>query len=208
RTALAPLATQPGLHLHIGGLADERTAAGSSLRDRSLMAGIGAILVLMLALGSVRLVLLMLLNLPFAFVGGVIALRVMNHGLDMGALVGFVTLFGITARNSLMLLAHLARLVRVDGLPWNADTVRRGVRERVRPILMTAMVTGLALLPIAIGREEAGREIEGPMAIVILGGLFSSTMLTLLVLPAFVLRYARFGKSGDEASGLATGPAA
>ncbi|HEX5052585.1 MAG TPA: efflux RND transporter permease subunit [Planctomycetota bacterium] len=200
REALAPLASQPGLHVHLGGLAEERGAAGSSLRDRSLLAGLGAVFVLLLALGSVRLVLLMLLNLPFAFVGGVVALRLVGHGLDMGALVGFVTLFGITARNALMLLAHLARLVRVDGLPWHADTVRRAVRERVRPILMTAMVTGLALLPIAIGREEAGREIEGPMAIVILGGLVSSTVLTLLVLPSFVLRYARLPrKTSDEA---------
>jgi Cu/Ag efflux pump CusA len=112
--------------------------------------------------------------------------------LSLGALVGFVTLFGITMRNSIMMISHFEHLVNHDKLPWGVKTALRGATEQLIPILMTALVTALGLLPLAIGSGEAGREIEGPMAIVILGGLVTSTLLNLLVLPTLALRYGRF----------------
>ena len=115
-----------------------------------------------------------------------------SSGLTLGSLVGFVTLFGITMRNSIMLISHYEHLVQSEGASWNLDTALRGAGERLVPILMTALVTGLGLLPLAIGSGEAGREIEGPMAIVILGGLLTSTVLNLLVLPTLSLRFGKF----------------
>jgi Cu/Ag efflux pump CusA len=109
--------------------------------------------------------------------------------MSIGTLVGLVTLFGISARNSIMLMSHYEHLVHVEGRHWNRVTALRGARERVTPILMTAIVTALGVLPLAIGNGEAGQEVEGPMAIVILGGLVSSTLLNLLVLPAVAARY-------------------
>jgi Cu/Ag efflux pump CusA len=138
---------------------------------------------------------------PFALVGGVVAIFLAgilsdDHQatMSLGTLVGFVTLFGITMRNSIMMISHFEHLVRQEGMTWSLDTAIRGADERLVPILMTALVTGLGLLPLAIGSGEAGREIEGPMAIVILGGLITSTLLNLLVLPMLALRYGRFEK--------------
>ena len=126
--------------------------------------------------------LLILANLPFALVGGVLAVFATGGSLSVGSLVGFVTLFGITLRNSIMLISHYEHLVSEEGMAWGLEAAMRGASERLLPILMTALVTGLGLLPLAIGPAAAGREIEGPMAIVILGGLITSTALNLLVL--------------------------
>jgi Cu/Ag efflux pump CusA len=112
----------------------------------------------------------------------------------MGSLIGFVTLFGITTRNSIMLLSHYEHLVREEGQTWDAATAMRGASERLIPILITALVTALGLLPLALGSGEAGRELEGPMAIVILGGLITATALNLLVLPTLALKYGKFGE--------------
>jgi Cu/Ag efflux pump CusA len=110
--------------------------------------------------------------------------------------VGFVTLFGITMRNSIMLVSHCRHLVEVEGADWGLDTAIRAATDRVVPILMTALVTGLALVPLAVESGSAGREIEGPMAIVILGGLMSSTCLNLVVLPVLTYRFGRFDRPG------------
>src|SRR5262249_1416841 len=115
--------------------------------------------------------------------------------LTIGSLVGFVTLFGITTRNSIMMISHFEHLVQRENLPWTLATAVQGASERLIPILMTALVTGIGLLPLALGTGEAGREIEGPMAIVIVGGLITSTFLNLLVLPTLAIRYGRFGKA-------------
>ena len=112
--------------------------------------------------------------------------------MSLGTLVGFVTLFGITMRNSIMMISHYDHLVRIEGMTWGAEAALRGATERLVPVLMTALVTGLGLLPLALGGGEAGREIEGPMAVVILGGLITSTLLNLLLLPALALRYGKF----------------
>jgi len=143
-------------------------------------------------MGNNRNLLLIVLNLPFALVGGALAVLVTGGNLSLGSLVGFVTLFGITLRNSIMLISHYEHLVEVEGMSWGLDTALRGASERLAPILMTALVTGLGLLPLAVGSGDPGREIEGPMAVVILGGLATSTILNLLVLPTLTLRYGRF----------------
>ena len=146
--------------------------------------------------------LLVLANLPFALVGGVLAIFLVGYfgddgrgSLSLGTLVGFVTLFGITMRNSIMMISHYDHLVKVENLPWGIETALRGATERLIPILMTALVTALGLLPLALGSGAAGREIEGPMAIVILGGLVNSTALNLLVLPVLALRFGKFSKA-------------
>jgi Cu/Ag efflux pump CusA len=110
-------------------------------------------------------------------------------------LIGFVTLFGITTRNSMMMVSHWQHLREQESMPWGPELVFRGARERLAPVVMTALVTGLGLLPIAWGSGEAGREIEGPMAQVILGGLATSTLLNLFLLP---ILFMSLGPSGDE----------
>jgi CzcA family heavy metal efflux pump len=132
---------------------------------------------------------LVMLNVPFSLIGGVAAIASIGGGLSLGAMVGLVTVFGISARNSILLLSHYEHLVGVEGRPWSAQTVTNGAQERLVPILMTAAVTALGLLPLAIGMNEPGQEIEGPMAVTVLGGLVSSTLLNLLVLPALAERY-------------------
>jgi Cu/Ag efflux pump CusA len=107
-------------------------------------------------------------------------------------MVGFVALFGISLRNSILMIDHFERLVGVERLPWGLPTALRGAADRLIPILMTSIVTGLGVLPLALGMDAPGREIEGPMAVVILGGLLTSMALNLLVLPTLALRYGRF----------------
>jgi Cu/Ag efflux pump CusA len=141
---------------------------------------------------------LVLVNLPFSLIGSVAAITIAGLGLTVGTMVGLVTVFGISARNAILLLAHYEHLVEVEGAPWNAETVQQGARERLVPILMTATVTALGLLPLAIGMNQPGQEIEGPMAVTVLGGLLSSTFLNLVVLPALAERFS--GPKQDEAA--------
>jgi Cu/Ag efflux pump CusA len=149
-------------------------------------------MLLALAFGNASRLLLVLANLPFAMVGGVLAVFATGGLLSLGSLVGFVTLFGIATRNAVMLISHYDHLVRLEGETWGREAAIRGALERLGPILMTALVTALALVPLAIGSGDPGREIEGPMAIVILGGLLTSTLLSLFVLPTLALRWGRF----------------
>src|SRR5262249_36172830 len=149
---------------------EAKQAAQRELLLLGLAAGVLIVLLLWLAFGSARSLLLVLVNLPFALVGGVAVVYFSGGVLDVGALSGFVTLFGITVRNGIMMISHWQHLHKIEGMPWGPELVFRGARERLAPVLMTALVTGLGLLPIALGSGEAGREIEGPMALVILGG--------------------------------------
>jgi Cu/Ag efflux pump CusA len=181
-----------GTYVEFSGTAAAQAQSRHDLLVNSLLTGLGIILLLSVVMGNHRNLLLVLLNLPFALVGGVYAAGITGGDLSLGSLVGFVTLFGITLRNSIMLISHYEHLVEVEGMHWGLETALRGASERLAPILMTALVTGLGLLPLAIGSGDPGREIEGPMAIVILGGLVTSTLLNLLVLPTLALRYGRF----------------
>jgi len=134
---------------------------------------------------------LVLANLPFSLIGSVFAIAVTGVGLSLGTVVGLVTVFGVSARNAILQLAHYEHLVEVEGNAWSPEVVVRGANERLIPILMTAAVTALGLAPLAIGLHRPGQEIEGPMAVTVLGGLLSSTLLNLLVLPALAQRYVR-----------------
>ena len=132
---------------------------------------------------------LVLVNLPFSLIGSVAAIALIGGGLSLGAMVGLVTVFGVSARNAILLLSHYEHLVEVEDAPWSAATVMRGAEERLVPILMTAAVTALGLLPLALGMKQPGQEIEGPMAVTVLGGLVTSTLLNLVVLPALAERF-------------------
>jgi len=190
--SLAKLALPAGDYVEFSGTAEEQARSQRDLLVHSLLAGVGIIILLSIVMQNHRNLLLVLANLPFALVGGIFVALVTGGNLSLGSLVGFVTLFGITLRNSIMLISHHEHLVREEGMEWNWATARLGASERLSPIIMTALVTGLGLLPLALGSGAPGREIEGPMAIIILGGLATSTALNLLVLPTLALRYGRF----------------
>jgi CzcA family heavy metal efflux pump len=181
-----------GTYAVFSGESEARSQSQRDLLAYGAMAAVGIALLLFLALRSRRGVVLVMGNLPFALVGGVLSVVLTGGNLSLGGMVGFVTLFGISLRNSIMLISHYEHLVHVDGIPWGVEATVRGASERLIPILMTALVTALALLPLALTSGAAGNEIEGPMAIVILGGLATSTLLNLLVLPTLALRYGRF----------------
>ncbi len=177
------------------GAAIEQAQARNDLITHAVLAGSGVLMLIYLAIGSFRHVVLTLANLPFALIGGVAAVVLTGATLSVGSIVGFVTLFGITVRNSIMLLSHYRYLVEEEGKCWNLETAVHGAQQRLPSILMTALVTALAMLPIAFNSDNPGREIMGPMAAIIIGGLVSSTALNLLLLPGMLLRYGRFTKS-------------
>jgi CzcA family heavy metal efflux pump len=181
------------VYLQFTGVAEGEAQARREVFLHAGIAAIGIILLLLIAFEDPRTVTLILATTPFALVGGVAAVALTGATLSIGSLVGFVTLFGIVARNAILLVAHLEHLVSVEGAAWSLQTVLRGARERLVPILMTALVTALGLLPLAIGSGEAGREVQGPMATVILGGLVTSTLMNLLVLPVLLWRFGPFG---------------
>jgi Cu/Ag efflux pump CusA len=194
----------PGTYFEFAGTAAAQAQSRRDLLVYSLLAGLGIILLLSIAMLNFRNLLLVLANLPFALVGGVLAVLATGATLSLGSLIGFVTLFGISLRNSIMMISHYEHLTTIEGLPWGLEAAIRGASERLAPILMTALVTGLGLLPLAIGSGDPGREVEGPMAIVILGGLATSTILNLLVLPTLALRFGIFddrNKRSSEMSG-------
>jgi CzcA family heavy metal efflux pump len=138
---------------------------------------------------------LVMANLPFSLIGSVLGIALTGLGISLGTVVGLVTVFGISARNAILQLAHYEHLVEVESAPWNLATLLRGAHERLVPILMTATVTALGLAPLAVGLHNPGQEIEGPMAVTVLGGLVSSTLLNLFVLPALAQRFSRAGAS-------------
>ena len=175
----------------IGELA-ERHAADQRLQRFALIAGIAVLLLLVMAFGSWRLGLMAFLALPMALVGGLLAAYLFSGGIiSLGSLVGFFTVLGIVARNGIMLITHCQHLEREEGETFGPGLVLRAAKERLAPILMTALATGLALVPLVISGEIPGAEIEYPMAIVILGGLVTATLLNLFIIPALYLRFGR-----------------
>lgn len=178
--------------------ADAADAARRQLLLNVILAALAAVGVLLLALGDGRSIALVLSAAPPAFLGGLLFLPLAGGVLSLGALVGFVTLFGVAARNGILMVAHVRHLVEREDRPWSTDTVIQATLERASPILMTASVTGLGLLPLALQTGESGREIQGPMAIVILGGLVTSTLATLFLLPPMILRFGAKGRPQRE----------
>lgn len=184
--AVAALAGQPlpgGVSLRISGEAETQAAATRELGGNFMVVLLLITLLLIAGLGDWRRAALVLLAAPLALVGGVLAVAATGAVLSLGSMVGFVSLFGLASRNAILLLSHLDHLVRDEGAPWTLDSALRAASERLLPVLLTAGLAALGLLPVALDAHAAGQEIAGPMAIVILGGLASSTLLGLLLLP-------------------------
>jgi CzcA family heavy metal efflux pump len=192
RRRLAAVSLPPATRLELAGEAQEQARSQRDLLAYSAVAGLGIVLLVSVIARNGRNLSIVLTNLPFAFVGGVAAVAASGGALSLGSMVGLVALFGITLRNSILIVAHYDRLVRVEGRAWGVELAIEGAADRLAPILMTTLVTALGLLPLALGIDEPGREIEGTMAVVILGGLLTSMVLNLLVLPTLALRFGRF----------------
>jgi CzcA family heavy metal efflux pump len=187
QAALATLKLPAGYTAQLEGEAVERASA----QEHLIWYGVAALLVILLllqaAFGSWRLAVMLLITLPMALVGGVLAAWGVLGTITLGALVGFFTVLGIAARNGILLIAHFRQLEQEENVPFGPALVIRGASERLSPILMTALATALALAPLVIYGNQPGQEIEYPMAIVILGGLATSTLLNLFALPALYL---------------------
>ncbi|HTV78306.1 MAG TPA: efflux RND transporter permease subunit [Steroidobacteraceae bacterium] len=183
-----------GVYLEFTGAAQEEIRTRNQLLLFSGLALAAIVMTLLMAFRWRANGYLVLANLPFALVGSVAAIAVTGIGLSLGAVVGLVTVFGVSARNAILQLAHYEHLVEVEGAAWSLETVIRGANERLVPIAMTAAVTALGLAPLAFGMNLPGQEIEGPMAVTVLGGLVSSTILNLFLLPALARRV--HGKTG------------
>jgi Cu/Ag efflux pump CusA len=178
-------------HAEVIGEFAERQAAQRNLLIAGSIAVVAIFFLLYTSFENWRLATLTFFTLPWALVGGILAAYFSNGVLSLGSLVGLLTILGIATRNGIMMISHFQHLEEEEGETFGPELVMRGARERIAPIIMTALTTGLALVPLAIAGEIPGQEIEYPMAIVILGGLFTSTLLNLLVVPTL---YLRFGK--------------
>jgi CzcA family heavy metal efflux pump len=202
QSRLQSVAFPLGYHAEVLGEYAERQAAEARLLGLALAVAVGIFLLLQLSFGSWRLAVLSFLTLPSALVGGLLAASISGGVISLGSLVGFFTVFGIAARNGILLINHYQHLERYEGATFGLDLVLRGARERLSPILMTALATGLALVPLVIAGDIPGHEIEHPMAVVILGGLVTSTLLNLFVVPAIYLRFGKDKNSLTEGSGV------
>ncbi len=172
----------------------ERLAAQRNLLLVSVVAAIGIFLLLLTSFGSFRLAMLSFLTLPSALVGGVLAAYLGDGIISLGSLVGFLTILGIAARNGIMLIEHYQHLERYEGETFGPRLVLRGARERISPIMMTALTTAFAVIPLVVAGSIPGHEIEHPLALVVLGGLVTSTLLNLFVVPSLYLRFGASGK--------------
>ena len=188
---LAGVTYEQGYHSEVLGEYAERQAAQKRLLVSGLLGGLLILLLLQAAFGSWRLAALVFLTLPMALVGGVLAAWLGGGIISLGSLVGFFTVFGIAARNGILLINHCQYLEREEGMEFGPALVVRGARERLSPILMTTLATGLALVPLVALGLRPGHEIEHPLAVVILGGLVTSTLLNLFVVPSLYLRFGR-----------------
>jgi CzcA family heavy metal efflux pump len=195
RGAIAQSVPMPGgYRVEYGGQFESQQSASRRL----LLLGVGVVaglfMLLVLAFGRARDAVLIMLNLPLALIGGVAGVFLSGGVLSVASMIGFITLFGIATRNGIMLVSHIKHLVDDEGVTDFRQAVERGAHERLVPILMTAMAAGLALIPLALGGGKSGSEIQTPMAIVILCGLTTSTLLNMIVVPTMYLRYGRPAK--------------
>jgi CzcA family heavy metal efflux pump len=195
--AMQGTAFPTGYYPELLGEYTERLKVQDKLFTLSLLAMAVVFLLLHTSFGDIRLATVSFVLLPAALVGGALAAYFGGGIVSLGSLVGFLTILGISARNGILMINHFQHLEREEGVPFGPELVLRGAKERLAPILMTATTTGLALVPLALAGQIPGYEIEHPMAVVILGGLVTSTLLNLLVVPSLYLRFARSGSSGD-----------
>jgi len=186
------VALPEGYFVQYGGQFEAQEEAARKIALMSVVAIAGIFLLLYLALHSGRLALLVMANLPLALIGGVIMVFVSGGTLSIASLVGFITLFGIATRNGIMLVSHYQHLAQQESVPFRQSIIQ-GSLERLSPILMTALVTGVGLIPLALGVGQPGKEIQQPMAVVILGGIVTSTFLNMIVIPPLYFKYGSAG---------------
>ena len=190
QSAVAEQVAMPtGYRVEYGGQFESQQSATERLLILGGAAIAGVFMMLVLAFGRARDALLVMVNLPLALIGGVAGVFLAGGVLSVASMIGFITLFGIATRNGIMLVSHIRHLMDEEGVTSFREAVERGAHERLVPILMTAMAAGLALIPLAMAAGEAGSEIQTPMAIVILCGLTTSTLLNMFVVPTLYLRY-------------------
>lgn len=178
-----------GYHIEFGGQFESAAEASRVLLLTGGAVVVGIFLLLFVAFNSARDAFLVMVNLPLSIIGGVVGVYLAGGVVTVASIIGFITLFGIATRNGVMMIAHIHHLVEHDEIRDVRDAVRRGAEERLIPILMTALAAGLALVPLALSAGQPGSEIQAPMAVVILCGLISSTILNMVVLPALYLRF-------------------
>jgi CzcA family heavy metal efflux pump len=198
RAKLARMTFPTGYHAELLGEAVEQEGAQNRLLVFGTAAALAILLLLQAAFRDTRLALLFFLTLPMALVGGVLMVYLTGGVMSLGSYVGFLTVFGIAARNGILLINHCQHLERAEGVAFGPALVLRGAKERLSPIMMTALATALALVPLVIAGTVPGHEIEHPMALVILGGLATSTFVNLFVVPSLYLRFGR--RSAPEAT--------
>ncbi|MBU6160969.1 MAG: efflux RND transporter permease subunit, partial [Myxococcales bacterium] len=179
----------PGYRLELGGQFEAAEATSRRLMWLGLAVLAGMMVLLYMALHSIRDTALVLLNLPLALIGGVAGVWWMGNTLSVASMIGFMTLFGIATRNGIMLVSHVRHLIEQEGVRDAAEAVRRGASERLAPIFMTALASGLGLVPLVLAAGRPGSEIQAPMAAVVLAGLTTSTILNMLVVPTALLRF-------------------
>lgn len=178
-------------HAELLGEYAERQAASRGILIAGLVAVTAIFFLLFTSFNNFRLAVLAFATLPWALVGGIVAAFLTGGVISLGSLVGLLTILGIATRNGIMMISHFQHLEEEEGMEFGPELVKRGARERIAPIMMTALTTGLALIPLAIAGDIPGHEIEHPMAIVILGGLITSTLLNLLVVPTLYLYHGK-----------------
>jgi Cu/Ag efflux pump CusA len=191
RDRLEGVEFKTGYHAELLGEAVEQEGAQNRLLIFGIAAGIGILLLLQAAFGAMRVAVMFFLTLPMALVGGVLMVYLTGGTLSLGSYVGFLAIFGIAARNGILLISHYQHLERNEGEPFGPALVLRGAKERLSPIMMTALATGLALAPLVVAGTIPGHEIEHPMALVIVGGLVTSTFVNLFIVPSLYLRFGR-----------------
>ncbi len=192
-----------GYFLQYGGQFEQQARAMRHLLSIGAVSIVAIFVLLFLAFGSVRSAVLVLSNLPLAVIGGVFAVYLTNKTLSVASIVGFITLFGIATRNGIMMITHYMHL-RAEGKSWE-DVIWQGSMERLNPVLMTALVASIGLVPLALRAGQPGTELQYPLAVVILGGMFTATPLTLLVIPAFYKKFVA-GRERVEAEEPALAP--
>ncbi|WP_018078672.1 efflux RND transporter permease subunit [Thiobacillus denitrificans] len=194
KTVAAGVTVPAGYHIEYGGQFESAEAASRTLLLLGTAVMVGIFLLLFIAFGTARDAFLVMLNLPLAMIGGVAGVFASGGVLSVASIIGFITLFGIATRNGVMMISHIHHLVEHEGMKDAAEAVKRGAEERLIPILMTALAAGLALVPLVLAAGQPGSEIQAPMAVVILCGLLSSTVLNMVVVPALYLRFGAIHK--------------
>ena len=207
RQRIGHVALPEGYFVQYGGQFEAQEEAARKITMMSIVAVAGIFFLLYLALRSARLALLVMANLPLALIGGVVMVFVSGGTLSIAALIGFITLFGIATRNGIMLISHYQHLIEHEGVGFR-ESIVQGSLERLSPILMTALVTGVGLIPLALGVGTPGKEIQQPMAVVILGGIVTSTLLNMIVIPALYSKYGRAVAVADDREFLPGGEVA